>query len=1523
MASRVNVKFVVILSTLLVLLAGGAGFLAVKVVFKSAEQLAAKGDVKLAEGDVVGAERLYSKAVNKEPYNPKFLLKWRTALESWTPDSDRGFTTEFYNTYMALHNQLAKADSMSHPDYQVEYVKLKYDVLSNSGFSRGAYESFANEINDFVKVNESAHPDDDSWFPLRRYRGIVRATIAANGFDLTADDQQQALDDLQTTLKKNPADYDALESLLQLLDQSARKAQERDEQTKSEKILAEARALLDTFVSNNGHDTLEGIEGWMLKTEKEYRQARIDAVAKLGSQAIDEINKIAAHYNDITQQIGQALLKLPADSITPSALRRLMALESQTDPTGSFATSSRVLEYARSKQPDNTKLTLIQADVLSANKDYDKAYALLQTINDKPRLPLGLEGMQLISQKTQATFQQVKIAIAALEKATTDEAKKAWLEKAQSARTALGEKISEESPSVKFLDARLAYATDDLYKAQQLVNKYNQMTDNNSQDGLWLAADISSKLKEPGTARIALNRILEINPKASTAHIALADIEYKLGRMEAARTHYLAALKSNPHNQVLIKRIGEIEKRLGMRKADNPVEEAILESRRTAAGSESQIADPAGAVKILEDALTRLGPNEQLYNELIRLQLRVGNIDEAKQIVTTALKSFPDNETLKRYDEGLKKGDTLEGMVEVILDQKDRSESEKWLAVYTIYQQAGKKDLAAQALSKAIAAEPENPAVIELQFNQALSNNDFEKAKTLAEKAKELDLDHAHGLSYQARLSMAQGNNDEALKALNEAVDLNPNNAALYRILASLQMRMGQTTDAVASFQHALDIRPNDMATVIEYCRSLASLGRYQEALDVAHKSEVYGRQNQRFMDILLNLESKVGDKEIALTKRRKILEIRPDDLNNRYALIGLLIDLGKWDEAHKLIDETKQLAPDSTYTTELEARWYAEQNQLENARRVFSKAIAQAAPEERMNRYIQLAQFMLKLNRADLAVIALDQGSRYQPKGDHTVDAMLADTLMINNRASEAYQAYKRIIDDKSDPDWTYTKRAAEALIRLKRFDEAEQLLSTIPDAQSDATAVLLRADAILEEGDVDRAISMLDNAVAKWPDDPRVWLKRADAFSKDEDSLGEALADINQALVVQPNLSSAYRQKAQILLKMGRDDDAINALREAVRLNPQLDELRAQLIVELIHRDRIDDAMQLADDWIKLHPQDIRLRNRIGEMFVQGGQYDQAIQIYEDAMSLQHQPKMVLRLVDLLMNAKPPRYADAERVFADAQEIVGSDPALLIARAKLFANTNRMEGAYNDCNLSFKIMSHNPNSLMFWYSSMKSVYPDTSALMGYLNSLASQPGGSEWAQLFKARALLADEATKSQGIALLASLSKSTRDVAVRYATLRAYAGTLYNDGNAQQAVQAWKEALTLQPDDAQVENNIAYALAADLNKPEEALEYAKLAASHDTKNVGILDTLGTVYIALNKPDKAIPPLKKAVDAAHNTVAEAQYMVRLAQAKLLAGDKQGAKDLVVEIEDLLDRGRKLDDQYTAILNQVREGLK
>ena len=84
-------------------------------------------------------------------------------------------------------------------------------------------------------------------------------------------------------------------------------------------------------------------------------------------------------------------------------------------------------------------------------------------------------------------------------------------------------------------------------------------------------------------------------------------------------------------------------------------------------------------------------------------------------------------------------------------------------------------------------------------------------------------------------------------------------------------------------------------------------------------------------------------------------------------------------------------------------------------------------------------------------------------------------------------------------------------------------------------------------------------------------------------------------------------------------------------------------------------------------------------------------------------------------------------------------------------------------------------------------------------------------------------------------------------KHIILRQRGAMLYEGGKYDQAAKAYEQLLTVVPDDADSLNNVAYIYAENLNRPAEALPYARRAVELRPRSADVLDTLGWVqYLA-----------------------------------------------------------------------------
>lgn len=112
--------------------------------------------------------------------------------------------------------------------------------------------------------------------------------------------------------------------------------------------------------------------------------------------------------------------------------------------------------------------------------------------------------------------------------------------------------------------------------------------------------------------------------------------------------------------------------------------------------------------------------------------------------------------------------------------------------------------------------------------------------------------------------------------------------------------------------------------------------------------------------------------------------------------------------------------------------------------------------------------------------------------------------------------------------------------------------------------------AIAALDAGDTNRALDLLDGAITILPDFPEAWHRRAIIHFSAGD-YANAIADIEQALMLEPRHFGALAGLGQILASVRDYERALRALNAALAINPHMAgtvDLAAQLDTRL-HRD------------------------------------------------------------------------------------------------------------------------------------------------------------------------------------------------------------------------------------------------------------------------------------------------------------------------------------------------------------------
>jgi predicted Zn-dependent protease len=117
---------------------------------------------------------------------------------------------------------------------------------------------------------------------------------------------------------------------------------------------------------------------------------------------------------------------------------------------------------------------------------------------------------------------------------------------------------------------------------------------------------------------------------------------------------------------------------------------------------------------------------------------------------------------------------------------------------------------------------------------------------------------------------------------------------------------------------------------------------------------------------------------------------------------------------------------------------------------------------------------------------------------------------------------------------------------------------------------------------------------------------------------------------------------------------------------------------------------------------------------------------------------------------------------------------------------------------------------------------------------------------------------------------------------------AAALEQAGQLDEAVNVSRNTLKTRPDDPQLMNGLAWYLAREGKKFDEAADLVKRALQKEPTNAAFLDTAGMIDLKSKQPARAVPTFQQLVRRAPNS---ASYRTHLAEALLASGDRQRAR--------------------------------
>jgi tetratricopeptide (TPR) repeat protein len=1527
MASKVNTKFVVglVIGTALVL--GGVYMASVYLVKNTPQRLVAAGDaqLKLAKthrdaGDLKKAEEavnkaiaFFSKAVNKEQTNVELLRKWDEALRQYAPADRVLYERAFKNDYLMIRRQTAillKTDVAAHREYLQTWFKQTVNATVNPQRMLETTEEMLQYFDQASDPKEREKKDG-----LLRYRGMARVQLVMKASDAPASDFEAARADLEAALRYDPKDELAAESLYTLNLLEAERSEARALESEAAAAKARADECASRFLAANPRNALISLA--MARTQLRMRVLEFRKIVTREGQE-EAQPRIRAALLPALDEAAAACDAADALTMEPLLLPMLAQLESTIDPEGKLRRSVALSTRLSEARPEDPEVSLYVAEFAAKARDFERAISVAQRVTSAAVKPISLAGIQLFEFKRVASGQVASWAMDIVESSTSEDDRAKALERAKTMRDAYAGYVEAADSVLKFVDGRVALAERRWGDASRLIKEYNDAMRDSDPRGLLYAAiaALSRSSPDTGYAKERLTRLLSIEPTNVAAMMQLANAELMNQDYPAAERILKQVLVEVPGNEVAQRLLDQIT---GNAQNDDPIVKEIKDAlAKSTPGNEHLV------VEHLRDAVARLPGEPQLVEALARQLMSAGDREGALAAVEAGLALKPEAKTLAAFKTILSTGDEFQ-RDKLLIDQSDLPELYKLIRLHSLYRAHGKKTEALAELEKAEAKYPESPEVVETRFLWAIENAQWDSANKMMDVATAKNMDQANGLTFRSRLQAARGQVADAVTSAEGALARVPANAEMFRLLAKLLAKQGRLEESLAMFKKGVEARPTDPSANRDYVEAMLNLGRSQEALAHCRKNPRVANSDADLMGMWLNLEAALGDRAMALSARERLYKLDPGNRRNALSLAEMLVADGRHEDGAKVITALKT-KKDDLEIANLEARSFDAQQKYTEARGAYERIVASSDSQASMSASIVLSNYLASRGELDESVRVMEAARARQDPKILEIDRAMTQMFEKIGKPDRSIECARRVIAATGDEQGAFRKHIVRTYLRMGKFDEADKEYATLTSLESkDPEVLLLKADTKLARRDIETAQFILDDAVARFAGETSVYNVRGTFHVSTTRKFREAADDFTKSLTINPLQPGILMSRARCFVFLRLPDEALADLARLARLAYSDAGARRHWIDNLLDLGRIEDAVAGAKELVALNGGNENVASEMGTLFGAAyGKWEEATQFFEMAYEKSKSANAAAELVVCYLKREPKKLTEAGAVIQATRDLAATNWPLVLSGARWQAAQSDMVSAREAMTRGLALMgTERIESVQFWFQVASEIMPDKAELAAYLEQLERSGTAPEFVRWYRGVVLSGQEATQAQGFEILASFADPAKPESIRRANFKMFTGMLFRAQRVDEALAFSRTGLEQFPEEAELLNNVAYILAKELGKADEALPLAERAVKAAGGSADAYDTLG--YVQYMR--KAYPEAKAALERAYGLAAGANNfraliitVIHLGQVHAAMGDKEAALSRFQEAQNYARQVPTLAKEFASELAELQK---
>jgi tetratricopeptide (TPR) repeat protein len=528
-----------------------------------------------------------------------------------------------------------------------------------------------------------------------------------------------------------------------------------------------------------------------------------------------------------------------------------------------------------------------------------------------------------------------------------------------------------------------------------------------------------------------------------------------------------------------------------------------------------------------------------------------------------------------------------------------------------IYVMAGKKEEAAQIADNLVKSRPDDPQGYVLQSGIAVRAGKVDEGIAKLKKAAELDPKRVRTLLTIGNLHMLKRDRKGAQEWYDKALAVDPNSADVHMTRGNFFFATGERDEGEKEYRRAIDLSKEKEILRIALAEHYLHQGRMEDS-EKELNAVIKEMDSQKARKVLAEIKLDSGKVADAKPIVEQILKENDRDLDGKYLKGRIALLEKRLDDAKALFGEVVKQDAGMARARLYNGLTDIQLGQIELGRKEIDEAVKLDPGNARAQ--LLLGEVSLRMGAPAAAEKAALEVLRRNPSNGKAA-MLLADSFLARKEWKKGEQIYQAMIKQMPKNPAGYLKMGLSRKLQGKPKDAADFFAQAVERNLKDLTAINEYIFALAASGDMAKAGKVLDETVAREPENPLLW-NMVGRFQLASGKPAEAEAAFLKSIELAPEYTTPYYQLGLLYAAQKKFPEAEARLAKVVEKNDKNVGAHVLLGMVLNSGGKIDAANKEYRKVLSLSPKHpIAANNLAANLADGGGNLDEALKFAQIA--------------------------------------------------------------------------------------------------------------------------------------------------------------------------------------------------------------------------------------------------------------------------------------------------------------------